>query len=77
MSGLTLAADGEQLDLTGANLTYVVIVGVIALIALGFAVALRSKVLAAGQGTERMQSIAAAVQERASSAPWRPSPSSP
>jgi len=66
MSGLTLAADGEQLDLTGANLTYVVIVGVIALIALGFAVALRSSVLAAGQGTERMQSIAAAVQEGAS-----------
>ncbi|HTE73244.1 MAG TPA: sodium-translocating pyrophosphatase [Actinomycetes bacterium] len=66
MSGPTLAADGEQLDLTGANLTYVVIVGVIALIALGFAVALRSSVLAAGQGTERMQSIAAAVQEGAS-----------
>jgi K(+)-stimulated pyrophosphate-energized sodium pump len=66
MSGLTLAADGEQLDLTGANLTYVVIVGVIALIALGFAVALRRSVLAAGQGTERMQGIAAAVQEGAS-----------
>ncbi|HEU5110351.1 MAG TPA: sodium/proton-translocating pyrophosphatase, partial [Micromonosporaceae bacterium] len=66
MSGLTLAADGEQLDLTGGNITYVVIVGVIALIALGFAVALRSNVLAAGQGTERMQSIAAAVQEGAS-----------
>ncbi|HEU4999015.1 MAG TPA: sodium-translocating pyrophosphatase [Lapillicoccus sp.] len=66
MSGLTLAADGEQLDLTGGNITYVVIVAVIALIALGFAVALRSNVLAAGQGTERMQSIAAAVQEGAS-----------
>jgi len=66
MSGLTLAADGEQLDLTGGNITYVVIVGVIALIALGFAVALRRTVLAAGQGTERMQSIAAAVQEGAS-----------
>jgi K(+)-stimulated pyrophosphate-energized sodium pump len=66
MSGLTLAADGEQLDLTGGNITYVVIVGVIALIALGFAVALRRSVLAAGQGTERMQSIAAAVQEGAS-----------
>ena len=66
MSGLTLAASGEQLDLTGANLTYVVVVAVIALVALGFAVALRRNVLAAGQGTEKMQTIAAAVQEGAS-----------
>jgi K(+)-stimulated pyrophosphate-energized sodium pump len=66
MSGHTLAANGESLDLTGGNITYVVIVAVIALIALGFAVALRNNVLAAGQGTERMQSIAAAVQEGAS-----------
>ncbi len=67
MSGHTLAASGEStLDLTGGNITYVVIVAVIALVALGFAVALRQNVLAAGQGTERMQSIAAAVQEGAS-----------
>ncbi len=66
MSGLTLAADGEKLDLTGANLSYVVVVAVIALVALGFAVALRRTVLAAGQGTEKMQTIAAAVQEGAS-----------
>src|SRR5215210_7904749 len=66
MSGLALAADGETLDLTGSNITYVVIVAVIALVALGFALALRTNVLAAGQGTEKMQTIAAAVQEGAS-----------
>jgi K(+)-stimulated pyrophosphate-energized sodium pump len=66
MSGLTLAASGETLDLAGANVSYVVVVAAIALVALGFAVALRNSVLAAGQGTERMQSIAAAVQEGAS-----------
>ncbi|MCY7373343.1 MAG: sodium-translocating pyrophosphatase [Spirochaetaceae bacterium] len=66
MSGLTLAASGETLDLTGANITYVVVVAAIALVALGFAVSLRSSVLAAGTGTEKMQSIAAAVQEGAS-----------
>ncbi len=66
MSGLTRAANGDSLDLSGANLTYVVLVAVIALVALGFAVALRSSVLAAGQGTEKMQEIAGAVQEGAS-----------
>ncbi|HEX7188636.1 MAG TPA: sodium/proton-translocating pyrophosphatase, partial [Actinomycetes bacterium] len=66
MSGLTLAASGETLDLSGANVSYVVVVAAIALVALGFAVALRNKVLAAGTGTEKMQSIAAAVQEGAS-----------
>jgi len=66
MSGLTRAASGDTLDLSGANLTYVVVVAAIALVALGFAVSLRRSVLAAGQGTEKMQSIAAAVQEGAS-----------
>jgi K(+)-stimulated pyrophosphate-energized sodium pump len=65
MSGLTRAASGDTLDLSGANLTYVVVVAAIALVALGFAVALRQSVLAAGQGTEKMQGIAAAVQEGA------------
>jgi K(+)-stimulated pyrophosphate-energized sodium pump len=65
MSGLTRAASSDTLDLSGANLTYVVVVAAIALVALGFAVSLRSSVLAAGQGTEKMQSIAAAVQEGA------------
>ena len=66
MSGLTRAASGDTLDLSGANITYVVVVAAIALVALGFAVALRSSVLATGQGTEKMQGIAAAVQEGAS-----------
>src|SRR3954470_15280301 len=66
MSGLTRAASSDTLDLSGANLTYVVMVAVIALIALGFAVALRQSVLAAGTGTQKMQDIAAAVQEGAS-----------
>ena len=66
MSGLTRAASSDSLDLSGANLTYVVMVGVIALVALGFAVALRRSVLAADQGTEKMQGIASAVQEGAS-----------
>jgi K(+)-stimulated pyrophosphate-energized sodium pump len=65
MSGRTLAADSGSIDLSGANLSYVVVVAVIALVALGFAVALRQRVLAAPQGTEKMQSIAAAVQEGA------------
>jgi K(+)-stimulated pyrophosphate-energized sodium pump len=65
MSGLTRAASSDSLDLSGANLTYVVLVAAIALVALGFAVSLRRSVLAAGQGTEKMQSIAAAVQEGA------------
>ena len=66
MSGRTLAADGGSIDLSGANVSYVVVVAAIALVALGFAVALRKSVLAAPQGTEKMQEIAAAVQEGAS-----------
>jgi K(+)-stimulated pyrophosphate-energized sodium pump len=65
MSGLTLAAEGGTLDLSGANLSYVVVVAAIALVALGFAVALVKNVLAAPQGTENMRNIAAAVQEGA------------
>ena len=65
MLGLTRAASSDTVDLSGANVTYVVMVAVIALVALGFAVALRKSVLEAGQGTEKMQSIAAAVQEGA------------
>ncbi len=52
--------------LSGAKLTYVVIVLVVALIALAMAVVFRRQVLAAGEGTENMQVIAKAVQEGAS-----------
>ena len=62
----TLAADGGALSLTGANLSYVIIAAVIALVALGFAAALTRTVLAAGKGTKKMQEISGAVQEGAS-----------
>ncbi|SBT54032.1 sodium-translocating pyrophosphatase [Micromonospora narathiwatensis] len=65
MSG-TLAADGGALSLTGANMTYVVIAAVIALVALVFAATLTKAVLAAGTGTKNMQEISGAVQEGAS-----------
>jgi K(+)-stimulated pyrophosphate-energized sodium pump len=64
MSG-TLAADGGELSLSGSNLSYVIIAAVIALVALGFALALSRAVLAAGRGTTKMQEISAAVQEGA------------
>jgi K(+)-stimulated pyrophosphate-energized sodium pump len=64
MSGHSLAVGGE-LSLSGANVSYVVIAAVIAIIALGFAAALIQMVLKAGRGTEKMQEIAGAVQEGA------------
>ncbi|MEV4620939.1 sodium-translocating pyrophosphatase [Asanoa sp. NPDC049573] len=65
MSG-TLAAESGGLSLTNANFSYVIVALVIALVALGFAAALRRTVLATGKGTTNMQEIAAAVQEGAS-----------
>jgi K(+)-stimulated pyrophosphate-energized sodium pump len=53
-------------ELSGSNLTYVIIAAVIALVALGFAFALVRAVLATGTGTQKMQDIAGAVQEGAS-----------
>jgi K(+)-stimulated pyrophosphate-energized sodium pump len=64
MSRTTLAVG--ELSLIEGNLTLVVIAGVIALIALGFAGWLVKAVLATGTGTKNMQEIAAAVQEGAS-----------
>jgi K(+)-stimulated pyrophosphate-energized sodium pump len=67
MSGTgTLAADSGGLSLTSTNLSYVIVALVIALVALGFAFALRRAVLATGKGTTTMQEIAGAVQEGAS-----------
>ncbi len=65
MTGHTLAASGEAVSLTGSNLTLVVVVGVIALLALAVAGWLVRDVLAASQGTAKMQEIARAVQEGA------------
>ncbi|HKB30695.1 MAG TPA: sodium-translocating pyrophosphatase [Streptosporangiaceae bacterium] len=66
MTGLTLAgASGSAVTLSGGNLTLVVVVAVIALLALAVAGWLVRNVLAAGQGTEKMQEISRAVQEGA------------
>src|SRR5215467_3325732 len=64
MSG-NLAAGGGAVSVSGGNLTLVVIVAVIALLALAVAGWLVRDVLAASQGTEKMQEIARAVQEGA------------
>ncbi|MDP9220201.1 MAG: sodium-translocating pyrophosphatase [Actinomycetota bacterium] len=61
---LYAAASGASLH--GSNLTYVVIVAVIGVLALVVASYFRGQVLAAGEGTDKMKEIAAAVQEGAS-----------
>ena len=60
-----MRAASSLVHVTGTNLTYVYIVLAISLVALGIAWALRAQVLAADEGTEKMQEIAAAVQEGA------------
>src|SRR6476660_53327 len=54
-----------ELQLTGTNLTLVIVVAVIAVIALAMGVYFRRQVLAADPGTEKMQEIGAAVEEGA------------
>jgi K(+)-stimulated pyrophosphate-energized sodium pump len=66
MSGLTLAATGADVSLSGGNTALVAVVVVIALIAVAMAALFRREVLAAGEGTDNMQHIAHAVQEGAS-----------
>ena len=65
--GPAIAAGGSVAPVTvsGGNLTWVVIVAVIALAALAVAGVLVREVLAASQGTAKMQEIAKAVQEGA------------
>ncbi|PKW26505.1 sodium-translocating pyrophosphatase [Phycicoccus duodecadis] len=66
MSPLALAnAESGALDLTGTNLTLVVSVAVIALVALVMGFVFRGQVLAADPGTEKMQEIGDAVEEGA------------
>ncbi|HEY7359314.1 MAG TPA: sodium-translocating pyrophosphatase [Streptosporangiaceae bacterium] len=60
-----LAAGGGAVSVSGGNLTLVVVVAVIALLALAVAGWLVREVLAASQGTEKMQEIARAIQEGA------------
>jgi len=66
MSGHYVAAEGDALSLAGTNLTLVIVVGLVALAALGVAGWLVREVLAASEGTDKMRQIAAAVQEGAS-----------
>jgi K(+)-stimulated pyrophosphate-energized sodium pump len=54
-----------EVSLTAGNLTVAAIVAVIALIALAMALVFRRQVLAAGEGTENMRTIAQGVQEGA------------
>ena len=67
MLGPVLAAGGSvaPVSVSGGNLTWVVIVAVIALAALAVAGVLVREVLAASQGTAKMQEIAKAVQDGA------------
>src|SRR5262249_43670553 len=64
MLRLNLAADGGAV-VSGGNLTLVFVVAVVALLALAVAGWLVREVLAAGQGTAKMQEIARAIQEGA------------
>ena len=70
MSTTTLAAGGG-LSLTGANVSYIIVAAVIALVALGFALALVRVVLSADQGTATMREISGAVQEGAAAYVFR------
>ena len=60
-----VAAAAGPVNVTGGNLVLIIIAGVIALLALGVAAGLVREVLAASQGTQKMQEIARAVQEGA------------
>jgi K(+)-stimulated pyrophosphate-energized sodium pump len=62
---LAAGGPGAPVTVSGGNLTWVVIVAVIALLALAVAGWLVREVLAASQGTAKMQEIAKAVQEGA------------
>ncbi|MBP2707253.1 sodium-translocating pyrophosphatase [Microbispora sp. RL4-1S] len=65
MSAYLAADEGAAVALNGSHLTLVVVVAVVALLALAVAGGLVREVLGAGQGTERMQNIARAVQQGA------------
>ena len=59
------APAANSVSVSGSNLTWVVIVAVVGLLALGVAGVLVREVLAASQGTQKMQEIARAIQEGA------------
>ncbi|MEU7885832.1 sodium-translocating pyrophosphatase [Microbispora bryophytorum] len=65
MSAYHAAGESAAVALNGSHLTLVIVVAVVALLALAVAGGLVREVLAAGQGTERMQNISRAVQQGA------------
>src|ERR1700730_17173907 len=65
MYRLKRAAGGGAAGVSGSNLTWVVVVAVIALLALAVAGWLVREVLAGRQGTEKMQGTALSIQEGA------------
>ena len=65
MPGLIRAAGATPLTVTGTNLTLVIVVAVIAVVALIMGVVFRGQVLAADPGTAKMQEIGQAVEEGA------------
>jgi K(+)-stimulated pyrophosphate-energized sodium pump len=60
-----VAQAAEEVELTGGNRGLILVIAVIAAAALALAVVLVRQVLAAGEGTDNMKKIAAAVQEGA------------
>ena len=62
---LVSAESSSALELAGTNLTLVVTVAAIAIVALVMGFVFRRQVLAADPGTEKMQEIGAAVEEGA------------
>src|SRR6516225_10365936 len=62
---LAAGGPGSPVTVSGSNLTWVVIVAVVALAALAVAGVLVREVLAASKGTAKMQEVAKAVQEGA------------
>jgi K(+)-stimulated pyrophosphate-energized sodium pump len=72
MTGLIQAQEaGSAISLSGSNLSYVVVVALVAIAALVMAGLFRREVLAAGEGTDRMQAISLAVQEGAAAYLYR------
>ena len=66
MHTLLANGDGDVGQLTGSNLSLVILAAVLALVALGSAAGLVRSILGADTGTDKMREIAGAVQEGAS-----------
>ncbi|WP_199039851.1 sodium-translocating pyrophosphatase [Glycomyces salinus] len=66
MHTLLANGDGDVGQLTGSNISLVILAAVLALVALGSAAGLVRSILSAGTGTDKMREIAGAVQEGAS-----------